>query len=201
VGSKEWHPICLTNGVPEQDLDSRAYAEDALPRSAEEGPAAVVQGVAGAALIGSPEAQRCPPNGERQILLVEDEAFVRRVTAEVLESAGYRLLIAENAAEAMQICRRGVIPVHLLLTDVVLPGKNGRQLAQECRALYPVIRVLLMSGYAEQLALSQSAADGHEYLAKPFSTHTLLSKVREVLEGTSAGGRNANLTQQGGTRP
>ena len=126
---------------------------------------------------------------ERQILLVEDEAFVRRVTAEVLESAGYRLLIAENAAEALQVCRQGAIPPHLLLTDVVLPGKNGRELARECRALFPLLGVLLISGYAEQLALSESGDDGHEYLAKPFSTHTLLRKVREVLQGR---GREGN---------
>jgi CheY-like chemotaxis protein len=134
--------------------------------------------------MGGAAAQDGQQNHEWQILLVEDEAFVRRVTAEVLEAAGYRLLLAENAAEAIKVCGQGAIPLHLLLTDVVLPGKNGRELARECRAFYPWIRVLLISGYAEQLAWPETVGDGHEYLAKPFSTYTLLRKVREVLEGT-----------------
>lgn len=126
---------------------------------------------------------------EWQILLVEDEAFVRKVTEEVLTSAGHRVIVAQNALEAVQACRGAPLPVHLLLTDIILPGKSGRDLARECRLLFPGIRVLLMSGYAEQSAWSESGRESDEYLGKPFSTHTLLRKVREVLEGTSADSR------------
>ncbi len=83
------------------------------------------------------------------ILLVEDEAFVRKVTAEVLESAGYRLVIAESAEEALAY--RGRPAPDLLLADVVMPGMSGRELAAEFTCLYPSTRVLLMSGYAGEL--------------------------------------------------
>jgi two-component system cell cycle sensor histidine kinase/response regulator CckA len=116
------------------------------------------------------------------ILLVEDEAFVRRVTAEILKSAGYKLVIARSAAEALEAHRRCPEPVDLLLADVVMPGMSGRELATEFESLHPGARVLLMSGYAEQLALSELSPYGKTYLAKPFSVRTLLRRVREVLD-------------------
>jgi CheY-like chemotaxis protein len=76
------------------------------------------------------------------ILLVEDEAFVRKATAEVLESAGYGLLVAGSAAEALEICRQGCRPVDLLLADVVMPGMSGRELALEFKISCPRARVL-----------------------------------------------------------
>jgi len=127
-----------------------------------------------------------PRDEGRQILLVEDEAFVRKAAAEVLETAGYRVLVARNAVEAVEICHRSsgsVGPVDLLLTDVVLPGRNGRELAHELSVSWPGIRVLLISGYA---GLSSESSSGYQYLAKPFSTQILLSKVRQVLEGCEA---------------
>jgi len=120
---------------------------------------------------------RCGPE---TILLVEDEAFVRKVTAEVLESAGYRLVIAADAGEALAY--RGRLAPDLLLADVIMPGMSGRVLAVELTSFYPSTRVLLMSGYAEQLADHKLPPCGREYLAKPFSVHTLLSRVREVLD-------------------
>lgn len=165
-------------------MDSRAYVEQAVPRSGVGYPSAVEQ-AAGKKLIGSPLTRECPPGAVQHILLVEDEAFVRRVTAEVLESVGYRVPVAGNAAEALEACRRGLDPVNLLLTDVVLPGKNGRDLANEFSVLYPGISVLLISGYAEQIAWSALAGEGHEWLAKPFSSQALLIKVRQLLHGAS----------------
>jgi CheY-like chemotaxis protein len=125
-----------------------------------------------------------PDAGHRAeaILLVEDEAFVRRVTAEVLGSAGYILLIAETAAEALEACRMYSAPVDLLLTDVVMPGMNGRELAAEFKTLCPHAQVLLMSGYPQQLALRELHACPRKYLAKPFSAGVLLGRVREVLD-------------------
>jgi CheY-like chemotaxis protein len=114
------------------------------------------------------------------ILLVEDEAFVRRVAAEVLEAAGYHLLIACNASEALEVVHRQGGTIDLLLVDIVMPGMSGRELAVKFGCFYPAAQVLLMSGYAEQFA--QADRYGREvYLAKPFAAHTLLDTVRRLL--------------------
>jgi two-component system cell cycle sensor histidine kinase/response regulator CckA len=116
------------------------------------------------------------------ILLVENEEFVRKAAGEVLQSAGYRMVIAGNAAEALEACRTSRQPVDLLLTDVVMPGMSGCDLALEFEGLYPHGRVLLMSGHAERVARSKLSRDGEMYLAKPFSIARLLKKVREALD-------------------
>ncbi len=121
--------------------------------------------------------------GLETILLVEDEAFVRKATAEVLESAGYRLVTARSAAEALEAYRSSFGPVDLLLTDVILPGMSGRDLAAEFESLCPRARILLMSGQAEQLAGDvEPSPNARKCLAKPFSIRVLLRKVREVLD-------------------
>lgn len=119
--------------------------------------------------------------GPETILLVEDEAFVRKVIAEVLESAGYTLVIAGSAEEAL--AHRGCLaPLDLLLADMIMPGMSGRELAAELTSFCPSTRVLLMSGYAEQLARCESSPCGDEYMTKPFSIRVLLRRVREVLD-------------------
>ena len=118
------------------------------------------------------------------ILLVEDEAFVRKVAADVLDSAGYKVLIASSATEALEICAKRSEAVDLLLCDVVLPGMSGPVLAVEFQRLCPRARILLMSGYAEELARCDRSCDGKKYLAKPFSIGTLLKKVHEALDKT-----------------
>jgi CheY-like chemotaxis protein len=123
-----------------------------------------------------------PQGGPETILLVEDEGFVRKVTAEVLESAGYKLVIARSSAEALDAYRQLSKPVDLLLADVVMPGMSGCHLAGEFESLCPRARVLLMSGHAGQLATCQVSAYSNTYLAKPFSARVLLKKVREVLD-------------------
>jgi len=119
--------------------------------------------------------------GSEKILLVEDAAFVRNAAAEVLESAGYRVVIAGCSAEALEACRGGAKPADLLLADVVLPGGNGREFAKEFQRLCPGAPVLLMTGYPEQLNLCEASGESQPYLAKPFSSRVLLRKVREVL--------------------
>jgi two-component system cell cycle sensor histidine kinase/response regulator CckA len=136
----------------------------------------------GETMIGATLAEAGQWRGVETILLVEDEAFVREVTAEVLESAGYKLVIARTAAEALEVHRGRSAAVDLLLADVVMPGMSGRELATEFERLYPGARVLLMSGYAEQLALCGSSPSGKTYLAKPFCVRILLQRVREVLD-------------------
>ncbi len=115
------------------------------------------------------------------ILLVEDEAFVRKVTAEVLESAGYRVVLASCAAEALETTR-GFAAIDLVLTDIVMPGLSGRELAAKFETLCPRARVLLMSGYPEELAWCRLSTFPNDYLAKPFSSRMLLGRVREALD-------------------
>jgi CheY-like chemotaxis protein len=119
-------------------------------------------------------------NGRETILFVEDEAFVREVTCEVLRSAGYAVLTATNAKEAMRFYDEQCGDVALLLTDVVMPGESGRELARRLRRKNPRLKVLFVTGYADQMGLRGTGSE--ECLAKPFSTATLLRKVRQLLD-------------------
>jgi two-component system cell cycle sensor histidine kinase/response regulator CckA len=123
------------------------------------------------------------PRGRGTILLVEDERFLRETTCEILESAGYRVLKTRNAAEAMTAFREYKAIVRLLLTDVVLPGQNGRDLANDLRSVCPDLRVIFISGYPENVVTRQGIQeDGMFYLPKPFSLQSLTRKVRQVLQ-------------------
>jgi two-component system, cell cycle sensor histidine kinase and response regulator CckA len=118
--------------------------------------------------------------GSETILFVEDEAFVRDVTREVLSSAGYRVLAARNASEALNVYASHSDEVNLLLTDMILPGESGRALAEKLRSRNQGLRVLFVTGYTEQVAMS--GENEMEFLAKPFSTSALLMKIRQVLD-------------------
>jgi len=133
------------------------------------------------AIVASSTATRRRDRKET-ILLVEDEAFVRKATGEALESAGYRVLTAENATQALQVLGEYAEPVNLLLADIVMPGINGHELARDFTASCPHTRILLMSGYEEQLTSRERSVHRPEYLAKPFSIPMLLRRVREVLD-------------------
>lgn len=87
-----------------------------------------------------------PLQGRGTVLLVEDEGFLLEITCEILESAGYRVLKTKNAAEAISAFRQFQGIVRLLLTDVVLPGRNGRELANELRSIRPNLKVIFISG-------------------------------------------------------
>jgi len=114
---------------------------------------------------------------------VEDEAFVREVAYQILCLAGYRVLKARNATEALLVFRCHDGEVQLLLTDVVLPDRNGCDLALELTTLCRSIRAILISGYPENSVTRKGLQPGWSYLPKPFSANSLLQKVREVLEG------------------
>jgi CheY-like chemotaxis protein len=123
------------------------------------------------------------PCGHGTILLVEDETYLREVTCEVLESAGYRVLKTRNATEAASAFDEYKTIVRLLLTDVVLPGQNGRDLATELRSVCPKLRIIFISGYPENVVTRDGIQeDGMFYLPKPFSLQSLTRKVRQVLE-------------------
>jgi len=119
-------------------------------------------------------------DGAKTILFVEDEAFVRGVTCEVLRSAGYRVHTAKHAAEALRVYDEGRGEIDLLLTDVVLPGETGRALAARLRRENPGLKILLVTGYAEQMGLTGEMHE--ELLAKPFSSEVLLRRVAQLLE-------------------
>ena len=118
------------------------------------------------------------PRGDETVLLVEDEPAVRDVARALLGRLGYRVLAAGSGDEALSLASGHEGPVHLLLTDVVLPGPSGPEVAEAVRARRPGCRVLFMSGYPEKLAAGLS---GVPFLPKPFSPEALARKIREVL--------------------
>jgi CheY-like chemotaxis protein len=117
------------------------------------------------------------------ILLVEDEEFVRNVTQEVLEMEGYKVLCVANGAEAIACLTEHPTTIDLLLTDVVLPGMNGRDLAARLALMQPGLRVIFMSGYTDNSVLRNSVAEASTpYLQKPFTLDALVAKVHEALD-------------------
>ena len=125
------------------------------------------------------------PNGRgtETILLVEDEAPLRRMLQESLTNAGYRVLEASDGTDAIRKWEKQARSIDLLLTDVVMPLVNGRQLAQRMTSAGPQMRVIYMSGYADDVIAYHGILDESTTLVqKPFSPDTLLQKVREVLD-------------------
>jgi PAS domain S-box-containing protein len=125
--------------------------------------------------------------GEENILVVEDDDDVRIYTVESLRELGYRVIEAHDGASALRLLERQETPLSLLLTDVVMPGMSGRELADEARALQPDLKVLFTTGYARNAIVHGGRLDpGVELLPKPFTFEALAAKVRDVLEkGTS----------------
>jgi PAS domain S-box-containing protein len=126
------------------------------------------------------------PRGTEKVLLVEDEPAVRNVTRAQLESLGYRVIACANAAEALQVVEALSEPVDLLLTDVVMPGMNGRELAARIAERQPGLRVLFTSGYGEEVIARHGVLEtGVLLLQKPFALSRLASLVREALAGAT----------------
>jgi CheY-like chemotaxis protein len=122
--------------------------------------------------------------GSETILLVEDEAIIRELTVQILDADGYHVLEAMDGTEALSVADEHGAPIHLLLTDVLMPGMNGKELADELRLHHPDLRVLFMSGYDDrQIDLEKVEAEDTDFLPKPFSTEVLRRKVRGVLDG------------------
>jgi CheY-like chemotaxis protein len=122
--------------------------------------------------------------GSETILLVEDDEEVRAVARETLEAAGYVVLPAANATEALGLTADGSPRIQLLVTDVVMPQVSGRELAERLAPTYQNLRVLYISGYTDDAIVRHGiVAKGTAFLQKPFTPGTLLRKVREVLDG------------------
>jgi len=123
------------------------------------------------------------PRGSETIILVEDEASLRELIRECLEATGYAVLEARHGVEALEICERHEGPIHLLVTDVVMPQMSGRELGERVRALRPDIQVLYMSGYTDDaVVLHGVLAEDMAFLQKPFTAEALARKVRELLD-------------------
>ena len=123
------------------------------------------------------------PRGSETILLVEDEGDVRAVMARALEELGYTVLSASSPGDAEALFTQGEHQVALLLTDVVMPGRNGRDLYERLAARRPSLKVLYMSGYAESVIAHYGVLDpGAAFVAKPFDPDTLARRMRQALD-------------------
>jgi PAS domain S-box-containing protein len=127
------------------------------------------------------------PRGSETILLVEDEEVVRGLAHQILEQAGYNVLDASGAEDAIRLCRARKEPIHLLLTDVVMPETSGKEIAHWLTSQQPATRVLFMSGYTDDAIVHRGVVDsGVQFIQKPFTPVALARKVREVLDRKSS---------------
>jgi len=132
----------------------------------------------------APEAEAAMPprGGTETVLVVEDEEPVRRLVSDILDSRGYRVLQAESGHKALQTAAAFQGHIDLLVTDIVMPKMNGRDLARALGLLRPEMKVLFLSGYTDQALLDEGAGHGAPFLQKPFTPDGLARKVREVLD-------------------
>ncbi|MES1208798.1 MAG: ATP-binding protein, partial [Pseudomonadota bacterium] len=131
-----------------------------------------------------PAPEPMPRGGPETVLLVEDDAQVRRVVARALAGAGYQVVTARDPADAMQMANAWPGPIDLLVTDMTMPGGSGPELAQQLRLRLPRLLTLYISGYTETTIARRGAlSPGTAILAKPFAARVLVHKVREVLDG------------------
>jgi PAS domain S-box-containing protein len=140
-----------------------------------------------AASAGSADASKHSARPGETVLLVEDEESVRQLLRKILEQRGYKVLLARHGGEALEICRRTEIPIHLLLTDVVMPVLSGPELLRRALAYRPNLKLALMSGYSDRPAIT-----GIPFIAKPFTASDLTRRIREILDsdnGSSNAGR------------
>ncbi len=125
--------------------------------------------------------------GTETVLLVEDEEHVREVAGTILREAGFHVLVAASPGEALLLCEQSPERIDLLVTDVIMPKMNGRQLAERILDLRPGIRVLFMSGYTDDVVLSQGILEfGASFIQKPITPDSLTTKVRDVLDRPQA---------------
>lgn len=137
--------------------------------------------------VDSADQREQPPvvrPGSETILLVEDDPAVRQLPNSILGARGYRVLAPEHPSEAEQVCTQYSGPIDLLLTDLIMPGTSGPELARRVLLRRPKIKVLYMSGYTEDSMIHRRVAEETvAFIAKPFTPTSLQGKVREVLDG------------------
>ena len=126
-----------------------------------------------------------PKGGSERILVVEDEEPVRNLICNVLKSVGYRVIVARNAIEALTAHLASSEPIHLMITDLVMPGMSGGQLAAKMRVTNPGMKILHMSGYTQDAVINQGELkEDTPFLPKPFTPENLLRTVRETLDAS-----------------
>ena len=124
-----------------------------------------------------------PPLGKETLLLVEDDPAVRAVAKTCLEEYGYRILEAGSASDAIGICRKPTGPIHLMITDVILPGMDGKTLSDEIRKVRPDIKILFMSGYSSDIMVEKGLDTAEfPFMPKPIDFERLPRIVRDVLD-------------------
>ncbi len=140
----------------------------------------VTEAVPPAAVTPAPPAS---VRGSETILLVEDDEMIRNLVQKVLKANGYRVLVAANGRDAERVAGQHEGPIHLLMTDVVMPGMNGREVAERLAAARAGLRVLYLSGYTDDAIVHHGVLEpGVAFLQKPFTPAVLGRKVREVLD-------------------
>jgi CheY-like chemotaxis protein len=123
------------------------------------------------------------PTGDETVLLVEDDASVRELALLILRRLGYVVLLAANGGEALMLAEKHRSAIDLLLTDVVMPGLNGRELAERLVEVHPEMRVLFSSGYTDDIILHHGVVDERvDFISKPFTMQSLATKVRAALD-------------------
>ncbi len=136
--------------------------------------------------VSTPASQLAPPaarGGAETVLVAEDEVGVRTVIARALRGAGYRVLLASSGGEALALASKEDVSVDILLTDVVMPGVDGRSLVETLKRARPALKVLYISGYTDEVIGEHGVLEpGVELLPKPFTPTTLLQRVRQVLD-------------------
>jgi two-component system, cell cycle sensor histidine kinase and response regulator CckA len=130
---------------------------------------------------GSPQRIERPPGGYT-VLVVDDEEAVRRLASRMLTWSGYQALEARHGREALATIEQHAGPIHLVLTDIKMPGMNGRELGREIERRWPEKRILYMSGFASEVFQGGLLEPGAPFLAKPFTQDDLAGKVRGLLE-------------------
>ncbi len=139
---------------------------------------------ASAEALASPNPMPSAASGSETVLVVEDEAQVRALECGLLKACGYTVLAAGHGEEALRICHEYSGPIHLLVTDLIMPYMNGRELAHQVVAIRPSTKVLYVSGYPDDILITAGVARSQEpFLQKPFASDALLRIVRNVLDG------------------
>jgi PAS domain S-box-containing protein len=137
--------------------------------------------------FGSPPTPLPAANGDETVLLVEDAEDLREVLRHSLEMRGYTVLVAASVSQALILARQHPGPIHLLLTDIVMPEMSGTELAERIAAIRPTAKILYMSGYSQHASVRQDGVlEGPNFLQKPFSLDALAQKLREVLTAPPA---------------